>query len=213
MPKQVTEAPVEPAPVAAPAPTSAPDGAMSIEEMTKAAKQRARKKAEVKKKKRSWLGWFLFLIILGGLVAGGYYGRNFVVKVWPATAKLYQMMKLDVKTANQFGLEIRDLVTKSVLENGVMRLTVTGKIVNVTGQEQPLPRIGIQLVDKKGLHVYSWSTAVDAENVAPWGSVEFSSSMNQPPEDAKKVKANLIAPKKSESDLEAEPEKEAAPTH
>ena len=201
LPKQVAEQPAAPevieAPAAAPEPT--PDegaGTMSIETMTRASKKREKQKAERRRKRRNWLGWIIFILILAGIGTGGYYGRNTVVKFWPASAKLYQMLKLDVKTANLLGLEILDLTTKSVLDGGVVRLTVHGKIKNITGHEQPIPRIRIQLLDYKGLHVYSWSTSIEEANVAPWETIEFSSSMNQPPEEAKKVKADLIAPKK-----------------
>ncbi|MEP3247879.1 MAG: zinc-ribbon domain-containing protein [Sneathiella sp.] len=194
MPKQVTEEVAED--VAAPDPDPTPAAAgMSIQEMTK--KPKAKRPAE-KKKSILWplLKWLLLLVILGGLAAGAFYGRDYVVKFLPASAKLYQALKIDVKIANKLGVEIRDYTSKSVSENGVIKLTVSGKIVNVTGTKRPVPRINIQLVDSKGQHVYSWSTTADQESVDPWGSVAFSSSMNQPPEEAKHVKFNLIAPKK-----------------
>ncbi len=175
---------------------SAPEAGMSIEEMTKATKPRPRPK-KPERKKRNWLGWLIFLLILGGLGAGAYYGRNFVVQVLPGTASLYQSLKLDVKTTNQLGLEIRNVQNKSVEENGIIRLTVTGEIVNITGEERPIPRIAIQLVDSKNQHVYSWQAKPKAETVGPWEKVEFSSSMNQPPAEAKHIKANLIAPRKA----------------
>ncbi|OUR76134.1 hypothetical protein A9Q83_15065 [Alphaproteobacteria bacterium 46_93_T64] len=208
MPKKVAELPQAPDPMPEPEAPQVPEAeGMSIEEMSRASKKRAQKKEKPPKKKRNWLGWLLFILILGGLGAGGFYGRNYVVQFWPASAKLYQMIKLDVKTTNLLGLEIKNLTTKSILENGVVRLTVTGNIVNVTAHQQPIPRIAIQLVDSEGLHVYSWSAAPGVENVEPWGSVEFSSSMNQPPEEAKHVKAHLIAPKKPEQEHMEAPKK------
>ncbi len=205
LPKQVAEEPPQEAKAtpqdAAPEPKAEEENpAMSIEAMTRASKRREEQRASKKKKRRGILGWLLFVLILAGIGAGGYYGRNTVVQFWPASAKLYQLMKLDVKTKNLLGLEIRDLETKSILENGVVRLTVHGKIVNITGHEQPIPRIAIQLVDSKGLHVYSWSTSIEQPNIPAWETIEFSSSMNQPPEEAKHVKANLIAPKKPEQE-------------
>ena len=106
---------------------------------------------------------------------------------------------IDVKIANEMGVEIRDVASKSVLKNGVLKLTVSGNIVNVTGTERPVPRISIQLVDKNGQHVYSWSAAADQERVEPWGTVTFSSSMNQPPEDAKHVRVDAIVPPKPDN--------------
>ena len=217
LPKQVAEeVPVKPEATQTPEKPAEPpeDAEFSIEAMTRSTQARVQEKADKVRKKRNWLGWVIFILILAGIGAGGFYGRDTVVQFWPASSKLYQMLKLDVKTTNLLGLEIKDLETKSILEDGVVRLTVQGKIVNITGHQQPIPRIGIQLVDSKGLHVYSWSTAIEAKNVGPWATVEFSSSMNQPPEEAKHVKAHLIAPKTAAPEATQAEEKNshAAPT-
>ncbi|MFT6558066.1 DUF3426 domain-containing protein [Sneathiella sp.] len=177
---------------------AAPTPEMSIREMS-ASSSRRRTTEAPPRKKRNWIGWLLFLVILGGIGAGAFYGRDYVVKFLPASAKLYQMLKIDVQTSNKLGLEIREVTSKSILEKGVVRLTVTGKIVNVTGTVRPLPRVAIQLLDAKKQHVYSWSKELDEKEIAPWGTVEFSSSMNQPPEEAKRVKADLVVPKKPEA--------------
>lgn len=201
-PKQVVEAPVVEEQVEKPEPPaeSAPEQGMSIEEMTRASQRRAQQQVEKKKRKSRWLGWLLFILILVGIGVGGFYGRDFVVQFWPGSAKFYQMLKLDVKTANKLGLEILDTKNTSIIDDGVVRLTVTGRIKNITGQVRPIPRIGIQLIDSEGAHVYSWSTAIEAKEVAPWSEVEFSSSMNQPPEEAKHVRVHLIAPKTTSQD-------------
>ncbi len=209
LPKQVVQE-VTPEPVQEPEKAPEPeapapeDQGMSIEQMTQMRQQRAQQVETKSRRKKSIFGWLLFILILAGIGVGGYHGRNYVVQFWPASAKLYQMLKLDVKTTNLLGLEIHDLKTKSILENGIVRLTVTGRIKNITGEEQPIPRIGIQLVDSNGHHVYSWSTSIEETHVTPWGEIEFSSSMNQPPEEAKHVKAHLIAPK----DLMKKPEQD-----
>lgn len=199
LPKQVAEESI-------PAPKeNVAEGAMSIEEMTAATPRKA--PPEPEKKKRSWLGWLVFILLLAGILAGGFYGKQYVVNFWPASAKLYQMLKLDVKTTNKLGLEIRDLNTVQVQENGVVRLTVSGTIVNLGGTVRPIPRIGIQLMDSDGHHVYSWSTTAEKETVEPWASVSFSSSVSQPPKDARHAKADLIPPKVNTDSEAPKPEK------
>jgi hypothetical protein len=195
-PKQITETVALAA--AAPPAGVAEEGGLSIEEMSRQARSSSPTGAAPGKSRVNWAGWGLLLVIVGGVVAGGYYGRDHIVQFVPATAKMYQALQLDVATANMLGLEIRDLQTTSVMEDGVVRLTVTGKVVNVTGSERPVPRVAIQLMDSQGNHVYSWSARIDRQMVEPWGSVEFSSSMNQPPDEAKHVKADLVAPRKPE---------------
>jgi predicted Zn finger-like uncharacterized protein len=163
---------------------------LSIEQMTTAKPHKTGAMASGKRSKR--LGWLLLMlmILIVGLI--GFYGRNYVVQIWPGSATLYQSLKIDVETTNTLGLEIHDLTTKTVLQNGVTTLTVTGIIKNVTESVQPLPRVNVALINADGQHVYSWTTTVEAREVQPWGQIEFSTSMNQPPEEAKNVKVDLI---------------------
>ncbi|MAL79413.1 MAG: hypothetical protein CMN55_09915 [Sneathiella sp.] len=186
MPKPVAAA--EPA-----QPEPQPEEGLSIEQMTAPRKAPA---PPQKKGKRSWIGWFLLLLLVMLLVAGAYFARNIVVQLWPGSAPLYQSLRIDVETRNMLGLEIHDLKTRSILQNDVTTLTVSGIIKNVTASPQPLPRIRIALIDGDGQTVYSWTTTVEEPQVMPWGQVEFSSSMNQPPEEAKNVKVDLIDPER-----------------
>ena len=171
---------------------AAPDPGMSIEQMTAAQSQPVANGNPGKR--RRWIAWFLLLLVIAALICGAYFGRNYVVQIWPGAAQYYQYLRIDVETQNMLGLEIHDLKTKSVLQNSVTTLTVSGIIKNVTDSPQFLPRIKITLIDDKGQSVYSWTTTVEEPEVMPWGQVEFSSSMNQPPEEAKNVKVDLIDP-------------------
>ncbi|MEX0582120.1 MAG: DUF3426 domain-containing protein [Sneathiella sp.] len=175
-----------------PAEAAQEQAGMSIEQMT-AAQSRAAPTVNGGRKRR-WLAWLLLLLILVALVCGAYFGRNIVVQVWPGSAEYYQYLQIDVETQNMLGLEIHDLKTRSVLKDGVTTLTVSGIIKNITDSPQALPRIRVALIDETGQSVYSWTTAVEEPEVMPWGQVAFSSSMNQPPEEAKNVKVDLIDP-------------------
>ena len=191
MPKK-TAAEAAPEKPEAEAPAAAPDQGMSIEQMTTA--QSSVAVSGNSGRKRRWIAWLLLLLVLVALVCGAYFGRHYIVQIWPGSAAAYQYLQIDVDTQNQLGLEIHDLKTKSVLQNGVTTLTVTGVIKNVTDSPQPVPRIKIALIDEKGISVYSWTTTVEDPDIAPWSQIEFSSSMNQPPEEAKNVKVDLVDP-------------------
>lgn len=190
-PKKVVDDPA-PEKSEAEAPAAAPDQGMSIEQMT-AAKAGAAVVGSPGRKRR-WIAWALLLLVLIGLVCGAYFARNYVVQIWPGSAAAYQYLQIDVETQNILGLEIHDLKTKSVLQDGVTTLTVSGVIKNVTESPQPVPRIKVALIDEMGQSVYSWTTTVEDPVVPPWGQIEFSSSMNQPPDEAKNVKVDLVDP-------------------
>ncbi|WP_373088686.1 DUF3426 domain-containing protein [Sneathiella sp.] len=168
-------------------PRAGVQGGLSIEQMTA-----GQAPSPSRTGGRKWIGWGLLLLILAGLVISGFYARNYIVQIWPGAAGFYQFLKIDVETKNVLGLEIHDLKTKSVLQKGVTTLTVTGIIKNITEEPQPTPRIKVALIDGKDQLVYSWTTTVEEREVPAWGEIAFSTSMNQPPEDAKNVKVDLV---------------------
>lgn len=168
-----------------------PETGLSIEQMTAI---RTPAVAAETGPKRGWIGWLLLLVVLAVLAGGAYFARHTVVDLWPETAPLYHALRIDVQPPNRLGLEIHELKTRSVLQDGVTTLTVSGVIRNVTDAPHPLPRIRIALLDAAGQSLYSWTTTVEEPQIMPWGQVEFSSSMNGPPAEAKNVKVDLIDP-------------------
>lgn len=68
------------------------------------------------------------------------------------------------------------------LESGNELLTVTGRVINPTGDEQPVPPVQAQLKSKTGQVVYSWTIAPPAQTLAPGASASFNSAeVNVPP--------------------------------
>lgn len=176
-----------------------PGADLSIDEMLAKTPVGGRKSGASQRRKVNWIGWILFLILVGAVFAGGFFLRNQIVDLWPPAVKLYNILKLEVHPTNKLGLIIDEVKSKTVVEGGVTTLTVSGKIVNITDMEQPIPRINIQLVNKKGQHVYSWSRTVEVPKVTAWGEVTFSSSMKQPPKEAVSVQVNFVPIKKTQN--------------
>jgi len=68
------------------------------------------------------------------------------------------------------------------LESGNELLTVTGRVINPTGEEQPVPPLEAQLKSATGKIVYSWTIAPPAQSLAPGASASFNSAeVNVPP--------------------------------
>lgn len=68
------------------------------------------------------------------------------------------------------------------LESGNELLTVTGRVINPTDEEQPVPPLQAQLKSKAGQVVYSWTIAPPAQSLPPGSSASFNSTeVNVPP--------------------------------
>jgi hypothetical protein len=68
------------------------------------------------------------------------------------------------------------------LESGNELLTVTGRVINPTAMEQPVPPLQAQLKTRAGKIVYSWTIAPPARSLGPGASASFNSAeVNVPP--------------------------------
>ncbi len=98
------------------------------------------------KKKRGIIGWIIFLLLLGGIGAGGYFAKDQIIEMWPPIAKVYDMVGLDVPNVGE-GLDIRELPPTREDEDGVDVLVVRAEIVNVSEEPRALPYLLIELLD------------------------------------------------------------------
>ena len=62
------------------------------------------------------------------------------------------------------------------LESGNELLTVTGRVINPTSKEQPVPPLNAQLRSNSGKLVYSWTIAPPAPTLPPGGSASYNSA-------------------------------------
>ena len=68
------------------------------------------------------------------------------------------------------------------LESGNELLTVTGRVINPTDKEQPVPPLQAQLKTRSGQVVYSWTIAPPAQSLPAGASASFNSAeVNVPP--------------------------------
>ncbi|NIY75628.1 DUF3426 domain-containing protein [Thalassospira sp. HF15] len=98
------------------------------------------------KKKKGIVGWIIFLLLLGGIGAGGYFAKDQIIELWPPIAKVYDMVGLDVPHVGE-GLDIRELPPTREEEDGVDVLVVRAEIVNISEEPRALPYLLIELLD------------------------------------------------------------------
>jgi len=98
------------------------------------------------KKKKGIVGWIIFLLLVGGIGAGGYFAKDQIIEMWPPIAKVYDMIGLDVPHVGE-GLDIRELPPTREDEDGVDVLVVRAEIVNISEEPRALPYLLIELLD------------------------------------------------------------------
>ena len=81
------------------------------------------------------------------------------------------------------------------LESGNELLTVTGRVINPTSENQPVPPLQAQLKTKSGQVVYSWTIAPPAQTLPPGSSASFNSTEVNVPAGGEEITLSLGAPR------------------
>lgn len=126
------------------------------------------------------VGWILLLLVVAGLLAGVWFGREQIMAWAPGTVRFYEMAGLHALIGD--GLELRDVVSERRVVEGESRLVVEGTIVNVSEVALPIPPIRASLIDPAGVELSQWTFGADSESLPPGGFTTFQTSAVNPPE-------------------------------
>lgn len=120
----------------------------------------------------------LTLIALGVVAAAFYQYRVEIVRSWPQTASVYNLVGLNVNTS---GLVFRNITYERAIEDGLPVLTIHGQVVNVTDEALPIPRVRIGIRDENADELYYWTFALPQTRIGPGAATDFTEQMTSPP--------------------------------
>jgi predicted Zn finger-like uncharacterized protein len=123
------------------------------------------------------------------VVVGGVYKRELVVRSIPQTATLYSAIGMPV---NLRGVEIRNVASRIIDDNGVNILVIDGDLQNVTKNKLDLPRLRFAVRGADGQEVYVWSAQADKNNLGPGETLNFRRRLAAPPQDGKDVTVRFL---------------------
>lgn len=151
----------------------------------KARRGRARMtEAKVKAKGRKLpLAAAAAVAIFGGLASTTLY-RESVVNAMPQSARLYSALGMPV---NLRGVEIRNVSSSIVVEQGVQQLVVEGELVNLHKSETKLSRLRFAVRSEKGQEIYSWKATAEKPALEPGETLKFRRRLASPPDGAADV--------------------------
>lgn len=159
-------------------------------------------------------GWTFLILFLGVTLGGGWVYRDKVAAFWPATTKLYAAAGEEI---NLRGLEFRNVTYERQEEGGLPVLAVMGEVVNVEGEEVPLPRLRVGLRDETQKELYHWTFALSERSLPANQSAPFITRLSSPPPEARDIevrfveKTDMAAMESPEAQPETVPETEATP--
>jgi predicted Zn finger-like uncharacterized protein len=132
--------------------------------------------------KSTSLGWIVLLVlvaVIGGLVLA----RDRVATAWPQVAGIYRAAGLSVTIDP--GLEIRDVASSEVNEDGQRILVVTGEVVNTTDYAKTVPALRVALLDGDRAEVASDVVTIEPEILEARATARFEKRLQDVPEEAR----------------------------
>ncbi len=146
------------------------------------------------------VGWTALVLLLVGVGVGLYFGRARIVAFWPPAARLYEVLSADVEPENKVGLELRNLSFSTSQDNGTPVLHVAGEVFNVTPQMRAVPPIRIALRNAAAEEIYQWTAEAEKTRIPPGSATRFSTSLDNPPAEARDMSVTFLADDLGESD-------------
>ncbi len=127
------------------------------------------------------IGWLLFLLVLAGIAAAGWYWRDKIVADVPETAKIYRWLGIEVATPMQEGrLEIQNYTFVRRLVEGDRKLVVAGEVVNHSQEAIAVPQLRARVLDESGTEIVAWNFSAAAQQLAAGAVTRFESVHEHP---------------------------------
>ena len=140
---------------------------------------------------RSWAvrlaqgaGWVVLFVLIGAIGWSIVQYRLTIASLWPQSASFYAMIGMPV---NVRGIALTNIAYRQEYQDGQPVLSVTGKVVNVSNKEQPVPEIRVVLLDDAKHELYQWTFDAGIPTLKPGGEGAFVTRLSSPPAEARNL--------------------------
>ena len=131
----------------------------------------------------------VFLLLITGIAAGGFFLRDMVQEAIPQTKPLYDMIGLSGSLGT--GLDIQDVQSQREQKGEIDVLNVTGNIVNISEKLRIVPLIRISLFNADSEEVQFINLTPEMEEIPAGERMKFKGSIIDPDEKAKKMEVTF----------------------
>jgi predicted Zn finger-like uncharacterized protein len=129
-------------------------------------------------------GWAVLIFLIAAMGWAGVQYRQTIASRWPQSASLYAAVGLPV---NVRGIELTNISYQQEYEDGQPVLSVTGKVVNISNRELPVPEIRVVLLDGAKHELYHWNFDAGIPTLKPGGESTFVTRLSSPPPEARNL--------------------------
>ena len=116
--------------------------------------------------------------------------RNEAVRLFPASAPIFEAVGLSVNPGN---LDISEVRSRLVKEEGRETLEVTGTVANLTKSPQKIPVMRLSIRSNTGQEIYVWTATTDLPELGPSEKTVFRRRLASPPAESHSIMVRFVA--------------------
>jgi predicted Zn finger-like uncharacterized protein len=129
-------------------------------------------------------GWAVLIALIAAIGWASVQYRQTIASLWPQSASLYAAVGLPV---NVRGIQLTNISYQQEYQDGQPVLSVTGKVVNISNRELPVPEIRVVLLDDAKHELYHWNFDAGIPTLKPGGESSFVTRLSSPPPEARNL--------------------------
>jgi hypothetical protein len=177
---------IDVAPLRLPAPVNGTDDTdREVSRLVEAAREAEQAFAQRRElRRRNLRGWAIFGLMIAAVPGAAAFYPEPIVALAPSAARLYEKAGIKV---NIYGLEIRKVEQKHIIDGGARVLAVKGEIWNIASSDRRIPYLRLALRDGSGNEVYSWLVESSARPLRAGEITTFTTRVSEPPEIAQNL--------------------------
>lgn len=137
---------------------------------------------------------FIFILLMGGIIGGVFFFKDYVVKAVPQLEKVFDMIGFTQVGA---GLQIQKIESAQEVDAGLEVLVVRGRIENVSDKVRPVPMLRATLIGAEGGDVQHADVAPIKSQLKASEVVSFKIRIKEPSPLRRQVKVEFVDPKKA----------------
>lgn len=117
-------------------------------------------------------------VVLIALGASAFFGRGFIIDLWPQTSDYFAMVGLGGDELGA-GLDIRNVKSSREVENGIEVLVIRGTVANIAEEDRKVPMIRVSLYDGEGVEVQQVIIAPLKSQIPPGAKIGFKAKLSE----------------------------------
>jgi predicted Zn finger-like uncharacterized protein len=129
-------------------------------------------------------GWAVLILMVAGIGWSAVQFRQTIANLWPETASVYAALGMPV---NVRGMALVNIAYQQDFEDGQPVLSVTGKVVNISNHELPVPGLRVVLTDDSKHELYRWTFDVGVPTLKAGAESSFVTRLSSPPPEARNL--------------------------